>query len=307
MESTVNIAAFLGKRPSNFQHRRRRGVPGGSSYGDCADVEHTVYYQPAYVFSGLDQTSCDFSGLDQGYDAPTDRWFGCGTAMGKGLWERDHENRSMIQWRWEFEWDEDRDRVYDEQGSGDGSCCEASSIAVDYYQTEDWRENYFASTRILDAPVCWINNEAFLFEYIKGNVAQGYLLTPDYSLPKTYVFRHKGRKGMIFGMGSTLKRAYNDLQIKLLSEESVETRLEYFLRMFPRYYNTLYSVKDLFECHGWLTESCEGGRYEFMRDHDLTFDDEMTIDEFVRLTRDEFGGEIIERLMWMYKKDKGYS
>jgi hypothetical protein len=58
----------------------------------------------------------------------------------------------------------------------------------------------------------------------------------------------------------------------------------------------------LFSLHNELTGSCRMGREQFAKEHDL--DPEhgtMTMREFITLTKDAFGGDVIRQLAEAYK------
>ena len=40
------------------------------------------------------------------------------------------------------------------------------------------------------------------------------------------------------------------------------------------------------------------GRQQFAKDHGVDLDGEMTVEEFIKLTKNSFGGDIIKRLEW---------
>lgn len=66
-------------------------------------------------------------------------------------------------------------------------------------------------------------------------------------------------------------------------------------------YGVNYPCRDLYDWHHRLTGSCEMGRQQFAKDHGIDIDrDEMTVQEFIDLTRDAYGGEVIRRM------EKGY-
>jgi hypothetical protein len=60
---------------------------------------------------------------------------------------------------------------------------------------------------------------------------------------------------------------------------------------------TAYPTKDFFVWHHRLTGSCEMGRREFARQHNIDIENgKMTVKEFVRLTRNAYGGDTIQML-----------
>ena len=65
-----------------------------------------------------------------------------------------------------------------------------------------------------------------------------------------------------------------------------------------------YPAKDFYEWHNKLTGSCEMGRKSFAKDHDIDIEkDVMTVEQFVNLTKDSFGGSIIRQLAEELKID----
>ena len=58
-----------------------------------------------------------------------------------------------------------------------------------------------------------------------------------------------------------------------------------------------YPARDLFDWHGILTGSCRMGRETFCRNHGIDVEkDSFTVAEFVRLTKDAYGGKVIRQL-----------
>lgn len=56
-------------------------------------------------------------------------------------------------------------------------------------------------------------------------------------------------------------------------------------------------AKELYKWHNILTGSCEFGRREFCKDHKIDIDkDLLTVNEFIALTVNEYGGDIITQL-----------
>ena len=70
--------------------------------------------------------------------------------------------------------------------------------------------------------------------------------------------------------------------------------------MFRIFYinKTRFVYKELFTWHHVLTGSCKQGRESFCKQHGIDLDGDMfTIHEFVGLTKDSYGGDIIKRLI----------
>jgi hypothetical protein len=54
--------------------------------------------------------------------------------------------------------------------------------------------------------------------------------------------------------------------------------------------------RQLYEWHGTLTGSCRFGRDAFVKERSIDLDRAYTLDEFVALTKDQYGGDIVRML-----------
>lgn len=125
---------------------------------------------------------------------------------------------------------------------------------------------------------------------IIGNVAKGFIVGPDFSLASTFVCK----QGNTFAHGETLHKAREALLEKLFDDMPTEERIAAFCAEFKP--GVKRPATDFFSWHHRLTGSCEQGRREFARQHDVDIDsDEMTPEEFFALTRDSYGGSIIRQ------------
>jgi hypothetical protein len=74
-----------------------------------------------------------------------------------------------------------------------------------------------------------------------------------------------------------------------------DEKIELFLKEFDL--NTKYSAKTFYDWHHKLTGSCEFGRNAFCKSHDIDLENGMyTVKEFIDITENDFGGEIIKQL-----------
>ena len=98
----------------------------------------------------------------------------------------------------------------------------------------------------------------------------------------------------MFAHGEPLHKARDALLEKLFDDMPTEERIEAFCAEFKP--GVKRSAKDFFSWHNRLTGSCEQGRIEFARQHDVDIDsDELTPEEFFALTRDSYGSSIIRQ------------
>ena len=129
---------------------------------------------------------------------------------------------------------------------------------------------------------------------VRGNVAKGKIVRGDMGTETAYIV--KG--GNCFAHGRTLHEARAALEDKLFEDMPVEERIDAFAAEFKP--GEARTVADFYEWHHKLTGSCTQGRDAFARDHGLKMDDAMTPEEFIRLTCNAYGGDVIRQLAGRY-------
>lgn len=134
-----------------------------------------------------------------------------------------------------------------------------------------------------------------IIKSVRDNIAQGFILQHDLTLTPCYVVKEQNR----FAHGETLHDALSALQEKLYDDSIEEERIEAFLKKFPKY-DTPYPNRDLFAYHRVLTGSCRMGRESFCKDRGIDLDGSTTVREFVELTKDSYGGDVICKLPEVY-------
>ena len=141
-----------------------------------------------------------------------------------------------------------------------------------------------------------VDNILTIFISIRGNVAKGYILQSDLQLKPCFIVKENNK----FAHGDTLRDAFNSLQEKLYDDSTEEERIEAFKKKFPEY-DVKYDNGDLFTYHHVLTGSCRMGRESFVSDRGLSLDGKTSIREFVELTKNSYGGDIIKKLPSAYR------
>ena len=133
-----------------------------------------------------------------------------------------------------------------------------------------------------------------IITFIKNDFAKGFVFNRDMTLMPCYVAKFEGA----FAHGKTIKEAYEALQEKLLEDMPVEERIEKFLKEFK--IGVKYPNKKFFEWHHILTGSCLFGRQQFCKNRGIDLDGEMTVERFIELTENDYGGETIKELKGRY-------
>jgi hypothetical protein len=134
-----------------------------------------------------------------------------------------------------------------------------------------------------------------IFKSIRNNIAKGFIVKNDLQFDPCYIVKENNQ----FAHGDTLKDAYMSLQEKLYDYSTEEERIEAFKKQFPEY-DVKYNNRDLFVYHHVLTGSCRMGREAFMSNKGLSLDGKTSVREFVKLTQDAYGGDIIKKLPEAY-------
>ena len=187
--------------------------------------------------------------------------------------------------------------VPDGDGRGSGVGEDNSFVENDFYipHGEDTPCVGFGVKVINGYVVHRIDDIPTIITSVRGNVAQGFIVQSDLQLKPCYIVKENNK----FAHGETLHDAFNSIQEKLFDDSSEEERLDAFKKKFPEY-DVKYDNKDLFTYHHVLTGSCRMGRETFVVSHGLSLDGKTSVREFVELTQNAYGGDIIKKLPGTY-------
>ena len=124
-----------------------------------------------------------------------------------------------------------------------------------------------------------------------GNLAKGYILKEDLTLSPCFIAKGNG----YFAHGETAKEAREALEEKIFSKMDTEEAIDRFLQEFD--FDKKYPARDFYIWHNRLTGSCEMGRNYFIAKHGIDLDqDTYTVQEFIDMVKDDYGGEIILKI-----------
>lgn len=131
-----------------------------------------------------------------------------------------------------------------------------------------------------------------IIKSIHNNVAKGFIFKQDLTLEKCYIAKGQNK----FAHGKTIKEALRDLEEKIMKNIDTEEVISRFKEEFTDY-TKKYKASDFYQWHNYLTGSCEMGRKVFAKEHNINIGkDKMTVQEFIELTKNSYGGEIIKEL-----------
>lgn len=140
-----------------------------------------------------------------------------------------------------------------------------------------------------------IDHISTLIDVCHDAYAMGRILHSDLTTEKCFIVKQDGR----FAHGKTLREARDALLEKLFDDMPEEERIEKFMEAHS--IHERYPNRDFFSWHHRLTGSCLQGRTAFAQDHGIDLDGSMTVKEFLELTKDSYGGDIIRRTIKAYE------
>ena len=141
-----------------------------------------------------------------------------------------------------------------------------------------------------------IDGVATVIYSVHGNIARGATIRGDMNLEPCYI----AKEGNCFAHGETAHQATMDAYGKYVQNMPEEDRIRAFVDAHPSL-KERYPASDLFEWHNTLTGSCRMGRENFCKERGINIEeDSFTIEEFVELTKDSYGGDTIEHLLLEY-------
>jgi len=144
--------------------------------------------------------------------------------------------------------------------------------------------------------VYMIDGVSTIITQLHNNIAKGFVLFNGLELTPCFIVKQDN----LFAHGTTLKEAVASLQEKIFDKLTVKDRIEMFMVEFE--HNKKYKGQLFFNWHSRLTNSCLMGRNNFIKNNSLSLDDEYTVDEFIELTINSYGRDIIKQLKEIWGK-----
>ena len=126
--------------------------------------------------------------------------------------------------------------------------------------------------------------------HIKDDIAKGFILNGDFTINPCYIVKGNG----FFAHGKTIREAQRALVGKYMEDMGEDEVIEKFMAEFE--HDKKYKGTVFFDWHHYLTGSCLMGRESFVKNHGLDLNALYTVDEFITLCEDAYGGEIIKKL-----------
>ena len=175
-------------------------------------------------------------------------------------------------------------------GLGDGSGSGSGSGSGDGF---GYRSDEGSNIEALNGQKVYrIDDMPTLIDSVHGSYAKGRILRSDLTTEDCYI----ARCGNFFAHGETLRQAQADAREKYEENAPIEERIARFNERFPDR-DAKVPASELFSWHHILTGSCLMGRKSFCEQRGLDYvSGQYTVNEFIELTKDAFGGNVIRQL-----------
>ena len=215
--------------------------------------------------SGYDDGSGDGSGYGDGYGYSSGYGSGSGNDYGSGYGYG----------------------YGDGYGSGDG-CGYSSGDGYGDGSGDGWKS-------INGNKIYRIDNVLTIITHLNKNVAKGKILNGDLTTEDCYVVKGHNE----FSHGKTIKEAMQSLEEKIFDNMDTEETIEEFRKKFKD--GRKYKGTTFFKWHHNLTGSCLMGRESFVKNNEIDLNKMYSVQEFIKLTENDFGGSVIRELKQYYK------
>ncbi len=184
-------------------------------------------------------------------------------------------------------------------GSGDGSgsgCGDGFGDGSGYGSGDGFG---FKIKSVNGVPVYIIDGVPTIITALYLSMAKGFIINNDFSRSACYVAKGDG----YFAHGETAQEAADALRKKIFKNMDTDEAIRKFLATFKS--GEKYPGRDFFEWHHYLTGSCKMGRESFVKNHGINLDDSFTVEEFIKITENDFGRDTIKQLKEQLKTRKG--
>ena len=145
--------------------------------------------------------------------------------------------------------------------------------------------------------VVYVDNIPTIIRSIRGDYAKGFVINDDFSITPCWVARWKEK--MIFAHGKDLHDAVSSLNRKIANSMTAAERVDLFCSEFKK--GELYKGTVFFDWHNRLTGSCLFGRTQFVQNKGFDLDQEYSVDDFITITENEYGSDVIKLLKTKWK------
>ena len=147
--------------------------------------------------------------------------------------------------------------------------------------------------------VDYIDNIPTIITQVHGNIACGYIVQNFPTLESCFI----AKVDNFFAHGKTLKEAVANARAKRMRKIPIEEQIEKFIKVLGPL-DSEHTGKEFYDWHHVLTGSCEMGRAEFCKIHNIDLTKKYTVKYFLDITKDSYGGDVIKLVRESYERKK---
>ena len=136
--------------------------------------------------------------------------------------------------------------------------------------------------------VDYIDNIPTIITQVHGNIACGYIVQNFPTLESCFI----AKVDNFFAHGKTLKEAVANAKAKRMRKIPIEEQIEKFIKVLGPL-DSEHTGKEFYDWHHVLTGSCEMGRDEFCKIHNIDLTKKYTVKYFLDITKNTYGGDVI--------------
>lgn len=144
--------------------------------------------------------------------------------------------------------------------------------------------------------VDYIDNIPTIITQVHGNIACGYIVQNFPTFESCFI----AKVDNFFAHGKTLKEAVANAKAKRMRKIPIEEQIEKFIKVLGPL-NSEHTGKEFYDWHHVLTGSCEMGRDEFCKIHNIDLTKKYTVKYFLDITKNTYGGDVIKLIRESYK------
>ena len=144
--------------------------------------------------------------------------------------------------------------------------------------------------------VDYIDNIPTIITQVHGNIACGYIVQNFPTLESCFI----AKVDNFFAHGKTLKEAVANAKAKRMRKIPIEEQIEKFIKVLGPL-DSEHTGKEFYDWHHVLTGSCEMGRNEFCKIHNIDLTKKYTVKYFLDITKNTYGGDVIKLIRESYK------
>lgn len=140
--------------------------------------------------------------------------------------------------------------------------------------------------------IYYIDNIPCIIHSIHNNIAKVSIIDIDFfKLTNMYIYKYKN----IYAHGLTIQYAKKEAELKFISLQDTQYKIDLFHKTFKN--SQKYPFDEFYKWHTTLTGSCSTGKDYFISQNKISKIKKYTVKEFIEITKNAYGGEIIKQLL----------